>query len=126
MIGKHVFKGAERLVKLRYDYDTNDNVVKVVDDGHTLTIYTKDPEPPYYEKWHDKTSYHPKEIIETELSKAMKVVTKALKEDLNYRRSWVASIAMSMKDEHDIFKSIHETANQGAERFIDLLTRGVE
>ena len=64
----------------------------------------------------------------TELSKAVKVLCKALNTDEDYRRSWQANIAMAFVDEHDHgeHQSLHDVANNGAERFLNILTRDVK
>lgn len=73
---------------------------------------------------------------QSKLKEAIETLTKALKEDGDYRRSWSANIAMSYKDEtsrwlhnnRPTFKeeveeevNIHEIANNAAENFLDLL-----
>lgn len=72
--------------------------------------------------------------LPTELEKAISVLSDALSVDEEYRRGWVANIAMSMLDVYttkvkgytptvDGGKSvdIHAIVNEGAERFINLL-----
>jgi hypothetical protein len=69
---------------------------------------------------------------ENKLKEAVETLTKALKEDEEYRRSWSANIAMNFKDEYwkiynfdgaseNEFIEIHEIANNAAENFLDLL-----
>lgn len=64
-------------------------------------------------------------------AEALKQITKDLK-DKDYRRSWVANIAMAFKDRHYQYKKeknkkvlsnedIHIVANEAAEYFIKLL-----
>jgi hypothetical protein len=65
----------------------------------------------------------------SELTDAMKLVRKHLKEDDEYRQGWVANIAMAMYDvfdengwdDGDGILTLNKLCNMGAERFIDLL-----
>jgi hypothetical protein len=68
----------------------------------------------------------------TELQPAMKVVTKYLKKDPEYRESWKANIAMAFKDHVYQYKKktskkqlsaadMHIVANEAAEYFLQLL-----
>ena len=41
-MAKYVYRDAERFNQLTYEFNTPDNIVAVIDSGHTLTIYTKD------------------------------------------------------------------------------------
>jgi hypothetical protein len=67
----------------------------------------------------------------SELTDAMKLLGKCLKEDDGYRQSWVANIAMSIYDEFidqdgkmiADKDNLHTLCNDGAERFIDLLIK---
>ena len=58
---------------------------------------------------------------------AVKTLVEALNEDEGYRMSWQANIAMAFKDEHDNgeHQSLHDVANNGAKRFLMMLTRDV-
>lgn len=56
-----------------------------------------------------------------ELKNAIEILVAALREDADYRRSWKDNIAMAVKDSDSTFKSLHEIANEGAERFLNLL-----
>jgi len=58
----------------------------------------------------------------SELSEAVKILVKALNKDPDYRRSWKANIAMGFKDAYSEEKTIHEIANEGADRFLNILT----
>lgn len=65
---------------------------------------------------------------QTELSKAVKILVKALNSDEDYRRSWQANIAMAFKDEfnRDVKpegRTIHQIANVAAINFLNTLTR---
>jgi hypothetical protein len=60
---------------------------------------------------------------ETELSKAIKVLTKALDQDAGYRQAWISNIAMAFYDEHRTLKptnltQVHLVANRAAEAFL--------
>jgi hypothetical protein len=58
-----------------------------------------------------------------ELSDAIAVLVKALKNAPDLRRAWKDNIAMAMKDSYAPYRSIHDVANEGAERFLDILCR---
>ena len=67
---------------------------------------------------------------------AVKVVTDELNNDEDYRRAWVASIAMAFMDVHTdvelqcydsmMSESLHKRANDAAENFINLLCMDVD
>lgn len=63
--------------------------------------------------------------MNTELTNAINVLTKALQEDKDYYLSWQANIAMAVYDKIVLSsldtKSIHEACNKGAISFLDLL-----
>ncbi len=66
---------------------------------------------------------------DTELKYALNVLVHHLRTDDDYRRAWVANIAVSMMDEmtHTIkHHKAHEWSNKGAERFIQTLCRKIE
>ena len=57
-----------------------------------------------------------------EVSKALEVLTEAMKEDPDYAHTWHCNVAMSMYDafpDHDHDKN-HAIANEGASRFMQL------
>lgn len=69
----------------------------------------------------------------TDLQEAIQILQKALREDLDYRRSWSANIAMAFKDESHrhmyqlaltpkftFEDAVHMIANKAAENFLDL------
>jgi len=64
---------------------------------------------------------------QTKLAQAVEIVCTALRTDSGYYESWKANIAMSMYDEYmerdkkDGIVDIHEVANKGADRFLQLL-----
>lgn len=67
--------------------------------------------------------------MENDLQKSIDVVVKALKEDKDFYMAWQANIAMAMLDqicsdydgaEGESYRLLHETANKGAKRFLDL------
>ena len=74
-----------------------------------------------------------KEKEETEISKAVKVLTQAIKEDPDFYIAYQANIAMQFYDEYRRRRKdkgsslniteVHEVANQGAKNFIDLWVR---
>jgi hypothetical protein len=62
------------------------------------------------------------------LALAVKYLIRALKKDPDYRYSWQANIAVCMQDAYDYAnpedkKDIHKISNDGAQRFLDLLTK---
>ena len=73
------------------------------------------------------------------IEEALKVLSKELKEDPDYRNTWVANIAMAFKDEvelngihapnkenHSILMTremLHKIANDGADKFLNILTQ---
>ncbi len=68
--------------------------------------------------------------MEITTQQAVEHLQKALKEDPDYYYGWQANIAMGFKDEyakhtalghHIDGETIHEIANDGAKRFLDLL-----
>lgn len=62
-----------------------------------------------------------KHTQQTELEKAISIIKNEIKNDIGYRESWKANIAMAYKDcEH---RSKHFIANMAAERFLDLLCK---
>jgi hypothetical protein len=76
--------------------------------------------------------------MESELSKAMKIVTAAIKNDPSYRITWQANIAMAFKDEYSTITAehgidvddvetnmIHDIANKAADKFLKILCRDV-
>jgi hypothetical protein len=72
-------------------------------------------------------------IEETELSKAIKVLTEHLKKDKDYFYSWQSNIAMQFKDEvsrqspvNGYCALVHEIANTSAVNFLQLLCRDIE
>jgi hypothetical protein len=67
---------------------------------------------------------------QTELQKAMKIVTKHIKKDKEYREGWKANIAMSFYDEvrrsgEKYMSSVRlsRLANKAADSFLRMLTR---
>ena len=64
---------------------------------------------------------------EITVSEAIKVASKAIKEDPGYRIAWQANIAMAFQDEfsrnENLRNIIHEISNKAADSFIDNLTR---
>lgn len=65
-----------------------------------------------------------------EISEAVKVLTQALKDDVEFRESYKANIAMAFKDEYFRKKleknylnknDLHLVANQAADNFLNLL-----
>lgn len=70
--------------------------------------------------------------MESDLQKSIDVVIKALKEDPDFYYAWQANIAMAMMDQicdeyeyesSEDYRLLHETANNGAKRFLNLLCR---
>ena len=67
--------------------------------------------------------------METELSKAVKILAKHLNDDIDYRKSWQANIAMAVIDQYNRLDpmvqklNIHAIANTGARHFLDLLCK---
>ncbi len=74
--------------------------------------------------------------METEISKAVKLLCKELKADPEYRMSWQANIAMAFKDEFERGvefnttpltnvgrDALHTVANKAADNFLNNLTR---
>ncbi len=74
--------------------------------------------------------------METEISKAVKLVCKELKADPDYRMSWQANIAMAFKDEFERGAefnttpltnverdALHTAASKAADNFLNTLTR---
>lgn len=67
---------------------------------------------------------------------AVKQLVKALKEDEDYRDSWVANIAMAIKDQHtevewqfydsSMTTDLHDMAMNSANYFLDILCRDME
>lgn len=58
-------------------------------------------------------------------AEAIKHLSKELKDDPDYWRSWKANIAIQFQDEfHRDYKEkgIHEISNNAAQRFLELLT----
>jgi len=62
---------------------------------------------------------------QTELQKAMKVLVRNVKNDYGYRESWKANIAVCMQDAYSTDKTVHEISNEGADNFLNNLTRDV-
>lgn len=67
-----------------------------------------------------------------DVRKAVATLTQALKDDPEYRLSWVANIAMQFKDRAVLDSAgrlilcraeLHDLANKAAEGFIDLLCK---
>jgi hypothetical protein len=61
--------------------------------------------------------------METEVSKAVKVLTEALNDDPGYRLAWVANIAMAFVDEYQRVRpsnrnGVRKVANEAAEAFL--------
>lgn len=59
---------------------------------------------------------------------AVQILTKAFKDDPDYRRTWVANIAMAFQDEYSRRRVgdtnlIHSVSNKAAENFLDLLCK---
>jgi len=70
--------------------------------------------------------------MKTDLQKAIVVLKNTLETDEDYRRGWVANIAMAFKDNYYWYKNnndkeylnnedIHIVANNAAENFIEIL-----
>ena len=59
------------------------------------------------------------------VQEAMKVVTKAIKEDEGYRVGWQANISTAFKDRYNRYDEIHDIANDAADNFLTLLTKDV-
>lgn len=52
---------------------------------------------------------------------AVQILIKKLKEDEDYRQTWIANIAMAFKDCYDEDKTFHEIANKAADSFLNNL-----
>lgn len=64
--------------------------------------------------------------METEISKAVRGLRKALRDDETYRQTWQANIAVCFQDEFaanspDLREAIHKISNKAADRFLNLL-----
>ncbi len=69
--------------------------------------------------------------MESELSAAMQIVLKALKNDPEYKAVWMANLTMAFRDTMTDFggQEYHEPvdiAKAGADRFMNLLLTGIK
>ncbi|MCP3685393.1 MAG: hypothetical protein GY861_22305 [bacterium] len=68
-------------------------------------------------------------VVETEVEKAVRILTKAIKEDPDFYYSYQANIAVAFQDEaerqnsEDPFEKIYSISNEAAKNFLDLWCR---